>query len=246
MFRVVTVAREYGSGGSRIARRVAEELGWKLLDQALIWDIARSAQVDAETVRRYDEHVDSWWHRFHRGGLRAASIAAGVTPADAQFFDAETEAAFAEGAIEEAAATGNCVIVGRGAECVLQGCEDVFHVFIYGPWQERVSRVRSRLKAPRDVRDLIRSIDRERAAYIRTHYGCDWKDPHLYHMMISSQLGAETAAWIIVNAVERGGRDFRSTGTSEAEEKQWLSEGPGGDDMAALAPAGGRRHRPGR
>src|ERR1035437_5049302 len=59
MFRVLTVAREYGSGGGLIARRVAEKLGWNLLDKALVEAIARSAQVDPDLARRYDERVDS-------------------------------------------------------------------------------------------------------------------------------------------------------------------------------------------
>ncbi|HLN03523.1 MAG TPA: cytidylate kinase-like family protein [Bryobacteraceae bacterium] len=203
MFKVVTVAREYGSAGSCIAKRVAEELGWNLLDQELIWDVARAAQVDAETVAVYDEHVDSWWYRFNRDGLWAASLTAGVTLEDAQFFDAETTAAFAERVISEAAVTGNCVIVGRGAECVLQGRGDVLNVFIYDSWEERVSRVRNRVNSSQDVEELIRLTDHERARYIRTNYGFDWKDPHLYHMMISSQIGIETAGWMIVNAVKR-------------------------------------------
>jgi cytidylate kinase len=206
MVRVLTVAREYGSGGSLIAKTVAKELRWKLLDQELVRDVARAAQVDPESAAEYDEHVDSWWHRFNRDGLLAASLTAGVTLEDAQFFDAERTAAFAQRVICEAAARGNCVIVGRGAECVLQGREDVFHVFVYGPWEERLSRVRNRDGSCRDVAELIRATDQERARYIRSYYGCDWKDPHLYHMMISSQIGTETAARMIVNALRPGDR----------------------------------------
>jgi len=206
MFRVLTLAREYGSGGSLIAKTVAEELRWKLLDQELVRDVARSAHIDPETVAKYDEHVDSWWHCFNRDGLRAVSLTAGVALENAQFFDAGTTAAFAQRVISEAAAAGNCVIVGRGAECVLRAREDVFSVFIHGPWEERVSRIRNRVNSSQEVEELIRSTDQERARYIRTHYGCDWKDPNLYHMMISSQIGSETAAWMIANAIERGGR----------------------------------------
>ena len=186
-----------------VAQKVAEELGWSLLDRALIGAVAQTARVDAKTVARYDEHVDSWWHRFNRDGLWAASLTAGVTLEDAQFFDAETTAAFAERVISEAATKGNCVIVGRGAECVLQGREDVLNVFIYGGWEERVLRVRNRVNSSQDVEELIRLTDHERARYVQTYYGFDWKDPHLYHMMLSSQIGTDTAGWMIVNAVKR-------------------------------------------
>lgn len=59
MFRVLTVAREYGSGGGGIARKTAEELGWSLLDKGLVERIARAAQVDPELAQRYDERIDS-------------------------------------------------------------------------------------------------------------------------------------------------------------------------------------------
>ena len=206
MFRVVTISRECGSGGGIIARNLAKKLKWNLLDRALIAEVARSAQVDAAIVGRYDEHVDSFWHRFNRGGLWSSAIVAGIAPEDAQIFDAETVAWFAQRAILKAAETGGCVIVGRGAECVLQDREGVLHVFIYGPWAERLERVRARAEPSQDAEDLIQGTDHERASYVRTFYGCDWKDPHLYQMMLSSELGTERIVSMIVEAVEGGSR----------------------------------------
>ncbi len=205
MFNVVTVEREYGAGGSLVARRVAEMLRWNLLDGTLVAAVARAAEVDTETVAKYDEHVDPWWRRFHRGGLRAVAIEAGMPIADAEFFDSETVAGVAQRVIGRAAAAGNCVIVGRGAQCVLQDREDAYHVFLYAPWRARVARVRSRLKSCRDVGEAIRLTDQERAGYINAYYSCNWKDPHLYHMMISSQAGIENAACMVVEGVLRGG-----------------------------------------
>jgi cytidylate kinase len=202
MFKVVTVAREYGSGGGIIARAVAEKLRWNLLDRALIRAVAQTAHVDADTAERYDEHVESWWHRFNQAGVWSAAIMAGIAPCDAWFFDAETMAALARQVMLKAAARGDCVIVGRGAQCALQGREDVLHVFIGAPWAERVGRVREGAQSNRDAEELIRVTDHERASYVRTYYGCNWKDPHLYHMMIGSQIGAELATWMIVNAVK--------------------------------------------
>ena len=218
MFRVVTVAREYGSGGGLIAQRVAEELQWNLLDQSLIRDVARAAQVDRETVARYDERVDPWWRRFIHAAVRAAYIEAGASPLDSQFFD-EKVAALVRRVIASAAVRGNCVIVGRGAECVLQDRVDVLHVFIYGPWNERVSRIRTRAYSLQGVEELIDSVDCERASYMRAYYGCDWKDPHLYHMMISSQMGIEAAVRMIVNAVRNSVCDNSDSSSAYGELK---------------------------
>ena len=165
MFKALTVEREFGAGGSLIARKAAERLGWSLLDGALIGAVAREARIDRETALRYDERVDSWWRRFHRAGLWSLAIEAGFAPGDVWFPDAESMAVFARQAIARAAGIGNCVIVGRGAQCVLQDREDVFHVFIYGPLRERASRVRRRLNSPEEAGESIRLIDGERARY---------------------------------------------------------------------------------
>lgn len=202
MFRALTVTSEYGSGGSTIAHRVAETLKWRLMDRALIQTVASTAQVDSQIVKRYDERVDPWWHRFHRGGLQAAAVYAGATSGDAEPFDAETVAGLTRQAILKAADAGNCVFVGRGAQCILQDRVDVLHTFIYGPWGERIVRVRGRAQSS-DAAEVIRSADSDRASYVRTHYGRDWKNPHLYHMMISSHMGLENTAWLIVDAVLR-------------------------------------------
>jgi cytidylate kinase len=206
MFRSVTISSEFGSGGPIIARYVAETLGWKLLDRALIEEIARAAHVATETVARYDEQVDSWWHRFNREGIRSAAICAGIAAGDAQFFDAERTAAITRQVIHQAAEDGDCVVIGRGGQCVLQDRRDVLHVFIYGPWQERLERVRGRAASSQDIEELVRVTDRQRDDYVQTYYGCHWKDLHLYHMMLSSTLGKEQAGWMIIDAVEQWGR----------------------------------------
>lgn len=202
MYRVITVAREYGSGGGAIAQSVAERLGWKLLDKNLIAAVARTAQVDVATARRYDESVDSWWHRINRGGLWSASMVAGASPIDAQFFDAETMAALTQEVILGAAKRGDCIIVGRGGQCVLQSCSEALHVFVYAPWSQRVARVQAREPTIRDIGELLRSTDRTRATYVRRYFGRDWKDPYLYHMMLSSEVGDEEVAELIVGTVK--------------------------------------------
>jgi cytidylate kinase len=205
MFRVLTIAREYGSGDAPIGRGISEQLGWKLLDKVFIENIARAAKVDPQLARRFDERTDSWLERIvHRGLWRGAfEGVAVVTQPD--LFDAETMAVLAQNMIEEAYRRGNCVIVGRGAQCVLRDRKDVFHVFIYAPWAERVARIRQRLPGKTDIEELIRTTDRQRADYIRTYFGCNWMNPHLYHLMICSELGEDLVKSTIIEALASGG-----------------------------------------
>lgn len=204
MFRTLTVSREYGSGGSAIAQRVAERLNWKLYDRALIEAIARAGQVEPETAQRYDERVDSWMHRVGRRGLWHGALESVASVTELEFFDAETMAALAREVIEKAADKGDCVIVGRGAQCVLQDRADTLHVFIYAPWTERVARIREKVRSRKDVDGLVRETDQKRAEYIRLYFGRDWRDEQLYQLMVDSQLGEDAAAGIIVEALDHG------------------------------------------
>jgi len=205
MFKVLTIAREYGSGGAVIGRRISERLGWKLLDKAFIDNVAHAAKVDPQLARRFDERTDSWLQRLaHQGAGRwRGAFEGAVIVSQPDFFDAETMAALAQNMIEEACQRGNCVIVGRGAQCVLRGRKNAFHVFIYAPWAERVARVRQRLPGTWDIEGLIPATDRQRADFIRTYFGCNWMDPHLYHLMICSELGEALVESTIVEALAK-------------------------------------------
>jgi cytidylate kinase len=85
---------------------------------------------------------------------------------------------------------------------VLQDCSQALHVFVHAPREQRIARIQEQVAGPCDIEELLRSADRTRAAYIRRYFGRDWKDPHLYQLMISSQLGDEEVAKLIVGAVE--------------------------------------------
>lgn len=199
MYRILTVAREYGSGGGPIAEKIAARLGWDLLGNEIIAKIARHAQVDAAVCARLDEALDSWVHRLTRRAFGRGAFETGAPSIDV--FDADAMAALTRKLIEEAAHIGNCVIVGRGAQCILQNRTDAFHVYVYAPMQERLRRVRESLGPARATPDAVRANDRDRAAYVKHHYGCEWTNPHLYHAMFSSIVGEDAVAAAIMRAM---------------------------------------------
>ena len=205
MFRIVTVAREYGSGGARIAQLLADRLDWKLLDRCLVEKIAQLAQVEPKLAEQYDERPDPWVNRIVRalwqGGVMRGTMA-GPVP---ELFDADTMASLSQRAIEEAADIGNCVIVGRASQCILQERSDAFHVFIYAPRAERLRRVRTRHANRAEAEAALEARDQERAALIRRYFNQDWANRHLYDLMISSKLGEEVVLSTILQAMGRGG-----------------------------------------
>jgi hypothetical protein len=163
-------------------------------------EVARRAKVDPELARRYDERVDSWVHRMStvlwRGGFERADAAS-----ETDVFDADTMAALSRGLIEEAYEKRPYVIVGRGAQCVLQDREEVYHVFVYAPEAARIARLRRRVTPDSHLEDLVRESDRQRFEYVQFHFGCNWRDPHLYHMLICSQPGEDYVVSTILAAI---------------------------------------------
>jgi cytidylate kinase len=201
--RAITVAREFGSGGAEIARLIAESLSWTLIDACLIEDIAREARVAPRIAAECDERVDSWVHRFSKNTILAAVLAAGATTEGAQPFDSESMARFSAELIRKAYSTGNCVVVGRGGQCVLRGCADVLHIFVYGSVQRRTARLQARYPGRNGIREWMHARDAERQQYIREYFHQTWDDRGLYDLMLCSDFGEEASARIVVDVLRK-------------------------------------------
>ena len=201
-YRVLTVAREFGSGGGRIAKIVAEKLAWKLIDRELIEEIAKAARVDPRIVARFDERPESWMGRMNRRAMQGAAMAAGVAPEEENCFDCDVMIEMTRKVIERAYSKGGCVIVGRGAQCILRHKKDAFHVFVYAPFYERAVRLRGRLGAGVNIEERIHAVDGERGHYLKQFYGKTWNDPHLYDLMIASSRDEEGTAEVILAAMK--------------------------------------------
>jgi len=201
MFNIVTIAREYGSGGADIGRKVAELLGWEFVDKQIIERVATMGKVDASWAEEADEHSSAWWERvmkgFRYGGLWSYSGEVAGTDVDR---DALQQ--FTARVIEGAAKEGKCVIIGRGAQCVLRLHPHVFHVLVYAPLAEKVKRIKLRHPYERDSQALLHRIDSERAHYTQSYYGHDWSDRRLYHLCVNSTLGIEVCAKVIEQIID--------------------------------------------
>lgn len=198
MYSVLTVSREYGSGGVFVARRAAEELGWKLLDSALIEAIVEKANVDPAVAKRYDEKVDPWLHRVSRKALWHGAFEGVGELGETDVFDAQTMAILTRRVIEEAAGLGGCVIVGRGGQCLLADHPNTFHIFIHAPRSFRLKLLHERLGERADMERIMEATDHERADYIRLHYDRDVYDRHLYDLMLNTRRGVEMASRVVL------------------------------------------------
>jgi cytidylate kinase len=215
MFRVITIEREYGSGGAIIARKVAQQLGWKLWDQLLTNHIARLLDCDSRTVEKHEETPDPVLYRLFRSFMRG-SYEGSLNAPRLKIVDADCIREVTEKVVKEAAEEGDCVIVGRGSAYYLQSRTDTFHVFIYAPFEHKVRRLQAEGNSEQDAAQLAESVDRDRGDFIKQYFGVEWPDRHRFHLMINSAIGEDLAVETILNAAVRfKNRGFSSTSSSD-------------------------------
>jgi cytidylate kinase len=199
--KIITLEREYGSGGTLIAKLLAEHLGWKLWDEEITAEIARVANVDALAAKRCDERVDPFLYRLFKVYARG-SYERALAIGDSRVFDTDCMVETLHRVIEEVASRGNSVIVGRGSPYILRNRADAFHVFIYAPVEEKVRRLRSIGRSEKEALQLVNEVDRERADFIRHYFGAEWPHRPLYNLMINSKFGDEFVIDAILQNVE--------------------------------------------
>jgi len=200
MIRVITIDREYGSGGPDIARKLSERLGWKLWDQLLTNEIARLMDCDAQIVQEREERKDPLRYRLFKSFMRG-SLEGSLNAPRLGMVDAECIREVTEKIVTEAAKTGNSIIVGRGSPFYLHGHPDVFHVFIYAPIEEKVRRLQQAGRSDAEAHELAETVDRDRAAYIKQHFDLEWPSRDLFHLMVNSVIGDERVVETILDAL---------------------------------------------
>jgi len=200
MIKVLTIEREYGSGAAAIAKKVAAQLGWTLWDQRLTDEICRRMECDRQHVERHEERRDPLHYRLFKAFLRGSFEGSLIEPR-LRIADAEGIRRVAEELVRAAADQGEAVIVGRGAAYYLRDRPDAVHVFIFAPVDEKVRRLQLEEKSETEAVHLAESIDRDRAAFIKQHFGVEWPARHFFHLMVNSTIGEDAAVRIIVDVL---------------------------------------------
>jgi cytidylate kinase len=202
MIRIITIEREFGSGGGVIAAKVAQRLGWKLWDQLLTDEIARRMDCDCRTVEKHEERRDPAYYRLLKAFMRGSHEGSQNAPR-LGMVDTDCVREVARTIMPEIAEAGNCVIVGRGSAYYLGSRRDAFHVFIYAPLADKVCRLRSTGKSEKEAIELVETVDVDRAAFIKEYFDVDWPERHRFHLMVNSSLGDEVAVETILDTMAR-------------------------------------------
>jgi cytidylate kinase len=197
MTDVIVIEREYGSGAAAIAEKLAARLGWKLWDRDITCAIAKRLKCDVKTVEQREERPDSAFYRLVKTFMRG-SYEESMGASNVELLDAEHLAKLFERVVTDAAAAGNCVIVGRGAPWFLRGRANVFTVFMYAPHEEKIRRLTAVGKSVEEAEELIERIDRDRAAFIKKYFDRTWPQRDLYDLMINTRIGDEAVIDLIL------------------------------------------------
>lgn len=200
--RVITLEREYGSGGGEVAASIAARLGWKLWDQLLTEEIARRLDCDCGAVANHEEKKDPAYYRLLKAFMRG-SFEGSLNAPRLNMVDTECVREVAQKLLPEIADAGKAVIVGRGSAYYLSKRVDTFHVFVYAPFQERVRRLQAMGKSEKEAIELVETVDRDRADFINKYFNVDWPGRHRFHLMVNSGMGNEVAVEIILDALAR-------------------------------------------
>jgi cytidylate kinase len=192
-----------------VARRVASALGWRVVDNELVEAVAARAGLQPVDVAEREERVSGFVERLARTlaastpELFPASVTGGTIP---KLQEADL-VRITESVVEEVAAGGRVVLVGRAAPAVLARERDSLHVKLVAPKAYRIQTAAERLGMdPDDAAALLEETDAMRARYHRQYYKRDWHDPVNYHMVLNTGvLGLDGAAAVIADEARRRG-----------------------------------------
>ncbi len=200
--RIVTVDREFGSGGAVIAEQVATRLGWKLWDQRLTDEIAFRMDCERRLVEEREETRDPTYYRLFKAFMRG-SFEGTLGAQRSKLVDADCIRDVVVKLLPELAETGNCVIVGRGGAYYLGDRHDTFHVFIYALLDDKVRRIQATGKTEQEAIALAQQVDADRASFIQQYFHVNWPERQRFHLMINSSMGEQLAVDTILDGVAR-------------------------------------------
>ena len=181
--RVITIARSYGSGGRKMGKLLAKELGFEYYDREILRIASDESGISEELFDQVDEIKKMPLFRIARDVYTGEVI----PPDSDDFISNENLFRYQAKIIRELAATRNCVIVGRCANFILRGRENVLNVFVTAPVVDCVRRVMETDGLNlEEAEKKIKKVDKRRADYFKYFTGREWHDAALYDLCLNT------------------------------------------------------------
>ncbi len=196
---LITVSRQFGAGASQVSRQVASVLGWSVVDNEFVDEIARKAGLPVEQVAGREERVPSFVERLKRALVAAPGVPL-IPAAPTERLDEGDLVKATEAVVAEISQAGKVILVGRAAVALL-GKQQAIHVRLVASKAFRTHVVMERLSLDeKSALKLLNETDAQRERYHRDYYKRDWNDPLNYHMVLNTEvLGFDGATEVIVS-----------------------------------------------
>ena len=200
--RIVTISRQFGSGGREIGQKISEKLGIPFYDKELLARAAKESGFCEEILEHHDERpTSSFLYNLVMDtySMGYNSLAFSDMPLSHKLFLAQFDA------IKKIADEGPCVIVGRCADYALADRDNLFSIFIHAAMNSRIDRISQKYNLSADkARDMIRKNDKQRAAYYNYYASSKWGHSDTYDLSISSSyLGIDNTVDMICDIIKR-------------------------------------------
>ncbi|MEP7067322.1 MAG: cytidylate kinase-like family protein [Gemmatimonadota bacterium] len=200
---LITVSREFGAGGSELACKLGERLGWPVLDDEVAYRCAKRLNLETSTVERMREHSPTLLARLSAALLVAPPEAPGIDTKHLLHIDAIAEAALES--ITEAARTLPLIVVGFGTQCIFADRPDALHVRLVAPVPVRIARLVERFGWDATAAGLrARRMDEDRRRYVQRYFHRDVHDPLLYDVQINTGRTTIYEAAVMIEQLVRG------------------------------------------
>lgn len=194
--RVITIAREFGSGGHLLGERLSKELGIRLYDKEFIHLAAQESGMDEAYIRKNEQSIPSFWLKSVYAQNKN-TVEQSMAPDDVLFV-AESKI------VQEAAAKEDCVIVGRCADFVLDGQPGLIRVFCCAGLDAARQRCVQEYGLPADKAESeIKRVNRKRMAHYEYYTGRKWGDPHHYDLVVNTSHVSIEEAFLMIGELYR-------------------------------------------
>ena len=201
---VITINREVGSGGRTVGRKLAEKLGVRYCDKAIVEGLTKKFGLDIDRIEEIKAQKKSWWNDINNYYNTLVSSASQPMDADVKIDNAsifETEKRI----LQEIAAQSSCVVAGRTGFMVFRQWPNHLCVFIQASMEQRIERVMKRQNLSKEeARDVIAKLDASRETYIKKYEDTSRYDTRNYQLVISmDDLTEDDAVEVIMAYIDR-------------------------------------------
>ena len=198
---VITIARQYGSGGRTIGEELAKKLGISYYDKDIIRMASEESGIHEQLFGRADENVSTKQRFFAKSGIYKGEL---IPPQSKDFTSDENLFNYQAKVIRELAEEESCIIIGRCADYVLKDDPNVLRLFFFAPKEDCIVRVMEHDGITgRDAENKIEKIDKHRADYYKYYTGKDWYDARNYDFCLdTTSMGYEKLVEVVKNFIE--------------------------------------------